>query len=99
MKYFVVNGTFKEGRPEGPAFKAALDAHHAHIDQYLRSGDILTCGPKPGGGGVMIIRAESREALDRILANDPFVTGGIQEYAVSEFTVYSIQEYAKQWKI
>ena len=29
MKYFILIGNFKPGRPEGPAFKAALDAHHA----------------------------------------------------------------------
>ena len=36
MKYFILNGTFKEGRPEGPAFKAALDAHHAYTAEYIK---------------------------------------------------------------
>ena len=35
MKYFILNGTFKEGRPEGPAFKAALDAHVAYTAEYI----------------------------------------------------------------
>ena len=29
MKYYILTGNFKPDRPEGPAFKAALDAHHA----------------------------------------------------------------------
>ena len=64
MKYFILIGNFKPGRPEGPAFKAALDAHHAYNQTFLDRGDILTCGPKPGGGGVCILRAESREAVE-----------------------------------
>ena len=98
MKYFILNGTFKEGRPEGPAFKAALDAHHAYTAKFLQNGDILTCGPTPGGGGVMIIRAESVEAIEELIANDPFVTAGVQEYSIQEFNVFAIQEYAKAWK-
>ena len=98
MKYFIVNGTFKEGRPEGPAFKAALDAHHAYFAQFIENGSVLTCGPKTGGGGVIVIRAESREAIEEIIENDPFVTAGVQEYAIDEFNIFAIQDYAKQWK-
>ena len=98
MKYFILIGNFKPDRPEGPAFKAALDAHHAYNRKFLDSGDILTCGPKPGGGGVCILRAESREAVDEYVANDPFVQAGVQEYAVTEFNIFAIQDYARGWK-
>ena len=46
----------------------------------------------------MIIRAESVEAIEKIIANDPFVTAGVQDYSVQEFTVFAIQDYAKEWK-
>lgn len=59
---------------------------------------ILTCGPKPNGGGVIIVRAESTEAVEELIANDPFVTAGVQEYSIQEFNVFAIQEYAKEWK-
>ena len=98
MKYFILNGTFKEGRPEGPAFKAALDAHHAYTAKFIASGDILTCGPKPDGGGVMIIRAKSKESIEEFIANDPFVTAGVQDYSIVEFNIFAIQEYANEWK-
>ena len=98
MKYFILNGTFKEGHPEGPAFKAALDAHHAYTAEYIKNGDILNCGPKPSGGGVIIIRAESVDAIEKIIANDPFVTAGVQDYTIQEFNVFAIQDYAKEWK-
>ena len=32
MKYYILNGTFRPDRPEGPAFKEALDAHHAYLN-------------------------------------------------------------------
>ena len=99
MKHFILIGNFKPDRPEGPAFKAALDAHHAYNQTFLDKGDILTCGPKPGGGGVCILRAESREAVDEYIANDPFVKAGVQEYTVTEFNVFAIQDYAKDWKV
>jgi len=98
MKYFILIGNFRPDRPEGPAFKAALDAHHAYNQQFLDKGDILTCGPKPGGGGVCILRAESREAVDAYIANDPFVKAGVQTYDVTEFNVFAIQDFAKAWK-
>jgi len=97
MKYYILIGNFKPDRPEGPAFKAALDAHHAYNQKFLDSGDILTCGPKPGGGGIVVLRAESREAVDTYIAGDPFVQAGVQEYTVTEFNVFAIQDYAKDW--
>jgi len=59
---------------------------------------VLACGPKPDGGGIMIIRAESQEAIEEYIANDPFVKEGVQEYAIKEFNIFAIQEYAEEWK-
>ncbi len=98
MKYFILIGNFKPDRPEGPAFKAALDAHHAYNQTFLDRGDILACGPKPGGGGAVILRAESRQAVDAYIAGDPFVQAGVQEYTVTEFNLFAIQDYARGWK-
>lgn len=98
MKYFILDGTFKDGRPEGPAFKAALDAHHEYNEKYIKDGSILVCGPKPGGGGIMVIRAESLEKIEEYIANDPFIKAGVQEYAIKEFNVFALQDYAEEWK-
>ena len=46
----------------------------------------------------MVLRAESREAVEEYIANDPFVQAGVQEYTVTEFNVFAIQDYAKDWK-
>lgn len=98
MKYYILNGTFRPDRPQGPAFKAALDAHHAYNQQFLDRGDILTCGPKPGGGGVCILRAEDMAAVEKYIAEDPFIQAGVQTYEVTEFNIFAIQDYARDWK-
>ena len=99
MKYFVLDGKFKEDRPQGPAFKEALDAHHAYNAEFIAKGDVLACGPKPGGGGIMIIRAESQEAIEEYAANDPFIKLGVQEYDIKEFNVFAVHEGAAAWKV
>ena len=39
MKYYFLEGTFKEGRPEGLEFKKALDAHHTYLKPFFESGN------------------------------------------------------------
>ena len=84
--------------PQGPEFKKILDAHHAFMVPYFESGKILTSGPKTGGrGGVILLRPEDDETVEDFIAADPFAQSGIQEYRITEFSVYQIQEYAKGW--
>ena len=37
MKYYFLEGTFKEGRPEGLDFKKALDTHHTYLKPFLKA--------------------------------------------------------------
>ena len=97
MKYYILNGSFREDRPEGPAFKAALDAHHAYLEPFVTSGKILVSGPKPGGGGIMVLRAQDMEEVQTLIAKDPFVTGGVQTYDVTEFKPFNLQPEVKDW--
>lgn len=97
MKYFILNGTFRPDRPEGPAFKEALGAHHAYLDPMVASGKILVSGPKPGGGGIMVMKAENVEEIQAIIANDPFVVRGVQTYEVTEFMAFNVQPEVKDW--
>lgn len=99
MHYYILEGTFKENHPVGPAFKAALDAHHAYLAPYFQSGQVLVSGPKAaGGGGVMVIKFENEADVETFIANDPFVTNGVQEYRVTAFNVFKLQDYAKDWQ-
>ena len=98
MKYYFLEGTFKEGRPEGLEFKKALDAHHTYLKPFFDSGKILTSGPKASGdGGIILIKLEDSEKIEDFCDSDPFVKAGVQEYKVVEFKVFDIQKYAKEW--
>lgn len=44
MKFYLVDGTFKEGMPKGPAFQEALKAHHAYWAPHMQA---RCCFPAP----------------------------------------------------
>lgn len=63
-----------------------LDAHIAYLDRQYAAGVFLASGRKvPRTGGVILAQAESRLALEAILANDPFMIHGVAQCEVTEF--------------
>ncbi|WP_028028859.1 YciI family protein [Gemmobacter nectariphilus] len=58
-----------------------LAAHRTWLKAAVDSGAIVSAGRRePAIGGLIILRAESREAAVALLAQDPFVAEGIAEY-------------------
>ncbi|MFD3615531.1 YciI family protein [Streptomyces sp. NPDC058676] len=69
------------------AVDAALPAHVAWLDEQYAQGVFLASGPKnPRDGGVILAVAEDRARIAEIAAGDPFVTAGVCEYRIAEFT-------------
>lgn len=67
---------------------AHLDAHRAFLDEQYRRGVFVLSGPRqPRSGGVILARAESAEALERVLASDPFHVHGLARYELHAFAV------------
>jgi uncharacterized protein YciI len=65
---------------------ALLDAHVAWLDEQFGKGVFLVAGPKdPRDGGIILALAEDRARAEEIAAGDPFVTGGVCTYRVTEF--------------
>ena len=65
-----------------------MEAHRAWLEGYYAAGNFLASGPKiPRSGGVILASAGSREELDRILAEDPFIIHGVAACEVVQFTV------------
>lgn len=63
-----------------------LEKHVAYLNEQYAAGCFLASGRKePRTGGVILARAESREALDSILSRDPFAKHGVAEYRVITF--------------
>ena len=64
-----------------------LQAHRDYLACHYASGDFITSGPQnPRTGGVIMIRANSRAAVDAIISQDPFNINGIASYHIVEFT-------------
>jgi uncharacterized protein YciI len=66
---------------------ALVPEHVAWLDRHYATGAVLASGRRvPRTGGVVLARAANREALDAILAEDPFHRAGVAAYEVVEFT-------------
>lgn len=63
-----------------------LPAHRRFLSSNYASGVFLLSGRKePRDGGVILAQAESRQALEAVLAQDPFRTHGVADYQIVEF--------------
>jgi len=68
------------------AVDALLPEHNRFLRENYDKGVFLLSGPQvPRQGGLILARAESREALQAILAADPFGREGVARYDVIEF--------------
>jgi len=73
--------------------EAHLPEHRGFLDKHYAAGHFLASGAQePRVGGVILARNLSREALDAVLAEDPFHRERLAEYQVIEFTP---SKYAK----
>lgn len=64
-----------------------LQAHRDYLAEHYAAGNFISSGPQtPRVGGVIMIKAENRIALDTIIAQDPFNINGIADYQIVEFT-------------
>ena len=64
-----------------------LQAHREYLAEHYAKGYFIASGPQtPRVGGVILIKAEKRTAVDAIIAQDPFNLNGIADYQIVEFT-------------
>ena len=81
---FIAILTYKKPLCEVDRF---LAAHREYLAKHYAVGDFIASGPQtPRVGGVIMIKAESRIAVDAIIAEDPFNIKGIADYQIVEFT-------------
>jgi uncharacterized protein YciI len=65
---------------------AAMAAHVRFLNKYYAAGNFLVSGRKvPRDGGIILATGTSREAIDAIAREDPFVTRGLADYRIIEF--------------
>ncbi len=64
-----------------------LTAHREYLAKHYATGDFITSGPQsPRIGGVIMIKADNREAVDAIIAEDPIHINDIADYQIVELT-------------
>jgi uncharacterized protein YciI len=88
---FIVISTAGANRDlsKGAREQAYWNEHEQFIDALVDNGFIMMGGPLPDeGGGILIVRAESEEAVRRIMGADPW-------YAHQILKLVSI----KRWEI
>jgi len=79
-------------------FEAIVPEHRAHLQRGVEAGIVLLSGPQnPRTGGVIIARAESRAALDRFLAADPYRINGVADFQPIEFVPGKHQPLLAEW--
>ncbi len=68
------------------AIDAVMPAHRRFLDEHFAAGEFLASGPQaPRTGGVIIARAADRDAVERLIAEDPFTRDGLATYDVHAF--------------
>ncbi|MEU0935044.1 YciI family protein [Embleya sp. NPDC005971] len=65
---------------------ALMPEHLEWLDRHYAAGALVASGRRvPRTGGVILARAADRDALDALLAEDPFRREGVAAYDVVEF--------------
>jgi uncharacterized protein YciI len=68
------------------AIDAHMTAHVAFLKKYYASGNFLVSGRKiPRDGGIILAVAASRDAIERIIKEDPFYAKGLADFRIIEF--------------
>ena len=96
MKYFLLEGEHLAPFDE---FRHLEPAHHAFLQKGYDAGFFLFSGLQiPAHGGFLVARASSRQALDAVLAEEPFVEAGKMRFSrVTEFHPAQFQPLLKDW--
>ena len=83
MNWFVISLRYIEPLSD---IDAAMRAHVAFLEVQRKAGRFIAWGRKvPRTGGIILARGESREEIERIMGDDPFVARKLAEVDVTEF--------------
>jgi len=88
MPWFVKQETFL--RPYA-AMQPHLEAHRAWVEQLRQAGVVISSGylvdgaGQPGGGGLLVLQAESYAAAEALIANDPMLLSGGVDWRLEQW--------------
>lgn len=68
------------------AIDAHMAAHVAFLKKHYAAGHFVVSGRKiPRDGGIIIAVADSREQIQAIIEQDPFIENGLARFRIIEF--------------
>ena len=80
---FVIELTYKAALPE---IDRHMKAHVAFLNQQYAAGRFVVSGRKiPREGGIIVAVGGTREEIEALMREDPFVARGLAEVRVVEF--------------
>lgn len=80
---FVIELQYKADLSE---IDAAMRPHVAYLKKHYAAGTFLVSGRKiPRDGGVILAVGTSREQIENIVREDPFVARGLADFRIIEF--------------
>lgn len=79
------------------AIEKALPEHVAYLENHYQAGHFIASGRKvPRSGGVIIARGISREELEELVKEDPFIKEGLAQVQITEFSPTKYHEHLKE---
>lgn len=80
---FVIELTYKAPLSE---IDATMATHVAFLKKHYAAGTFLISGRKiPRDGGIILALGKSREAIEALMREDPFVSRGLADFRVIQF--------------
>lgn len=80
---FVIELTYKAALSE---IDARMRAHVAFLKKHYAAGTFVVSGRKiPRDGGIILAVGSSREQIEAVMLEDPFVSHGLADFRVIEF--------------
>jgi uncharacterized protein len=81
--YFMSINKFKPNADRAQTNKT-IPLHREWAKQQLAAGVLVQAGKWGDSGGMIVIKAETREEADRVVDQDPFVEAGLITFETAE---------------
>ncbi len=97
---FIVNVSIKVNEISKERLAELLENHRAWFTRHFEQGNFLLLGPYLDweGSGIVLAQAQSRDALEKMLAEDVFYANGLADYMVHEFKAAMIAENLRDFR-
>lgn len=95
MKHFIIEITYTAPMEK---ILGVVSDHRAFLRGAMERGTLLFSGPQsPRVGGMLVVRAESREEIEQLIAGDPYNLAGLTSYRIIEFEPVLAQPFMTNW--